>query len=426
MSVGAPIKLIFGFMPVLWASGWPLWHKGSCRVAASLPLGLKHNDPFTLRARGNSNTAPTVQPPAFAMPDPSTAVWAACGHHLLQPNAKGWLTPTDAYWRLWLERPELALVQASCPAEQALHAALVQAPCRAVTEQDLLALQDDDARANYRLFTGFRDAVQLAGSLEAAYIGFFKAGAIQIPPLFLDLLVQAIVCQLLQDEHDPWLWRAAELLFRRQRISVQDGRVLSGDSAVLDLLNETGGLGAMGRLLMQGGAAVPVVHIEVLSPDSAPRYWQRLRGAGRFNFVLDLTHEVRNELPHGLTLTMTRSQSGLKALAQVLQRWVRHFLGVDVQIQPESRVEDPAWRWHLGLDVESTQLLNDLYRGDEVAPERQQRLVSLFRLTFAEPQVVQPDVRGKPVYLGLAMAADGQLKLKPQNLLLNLPLAAPV
>jgi hypothetical protein len=30
------------------------------------------------------------------------------------------------------------------------------------------------------------------------------------------------------------------------------------------------------------------------------------------------------------------------------------------------------------------------------------------------------------VYLGLAMAADGLVKLKPQNLLLNLPLARPV
>jgi hypothetical protein len=33
-------------------------------------------------------------------------------------------------------------------------------------------------------------------------------------------------------------------------------------------------------------------------------------------------------------------------------------------------------------------------------------------------------VQGKPVYLGLAMNAQGLLKLKPQNLLLNLPLAS--
>jgi hypothetical protein len=357
------------------------------------------------------------------MHDSPTPVWSDCGHHLLQRDARGWLIPTDDYWRLWLQRPELALVEESCAAERGLHDALMQAPTRSVAAHELAAFEDDDARANHRLFIGFRDAVQAAGSLEAAYLGFFKAGAIQIPPLFLDLMVQAIVCELLQDETDVWQWRAAELLFRRQRISVQDGRVLSGDSLVLDLMNETGGLGAMGRLLREGGASVPVAQMAVLGADNAERYAQSLLGAGRFNFLLDLTHEVRNELPHGLTLTMTRSQSGLKALAQVLQRWVRHFLDVDVQIQPESRVEDPSWRWHLGLDLESTGLLNDLYRGNEVAPERLQRLISLFRLSFTDPQMVQTDVRGKPVYLGLAMAADRQLKLKPQNLLLNLPLA---
>jgi len=37
--------------------------------------------------------------------------------------------------------------------------------------------------------------------------------------------------------------------------------------------------------------------------------------------------------------------------------------------------------------------------------------------------VVRADVAGRPVYLGLAMNADGVLRLKPQNLLLNLPLA---
>jgi hypothetical protein len=35
-------------------------------------------------------------------------------------------------------------------------------------------------------------------------------------------------------------------------------------------------------------------------------------------------------------------------------------------------------------------------------------------------------VQGKPVYLGLAMNEQGLLKFKPQNLLLNLPLAGAV
>ena len=41
-------------------------------------------------------------------------------------------------------------------------------------------------------------------------------------------------------------------------------------------------------------------------------------------------------------------------------------------------------------------------------------------------QDMRADVQGKPVYLGLAMNEQGLLKLKPQNLLLNLPVAAEV
>ena len=360
------------------------------------------------------------------MANAPASFWSNCGHDQLVRGDRGWLRPTDGYWRLWLARPELALVEESCGAERALHASLMASPTRAVAAAELDAFEDDDARANHRLFLGFRDAVIEAGSLEAAYAGFFRAGAIQIPPLFLDLVVQAMVCHLLADEPDAWLWRAAEMLFRRQRVSVQDGRVLSGDSEVLDMLNETGGLGEVGRLLMQGGASLPATQVEVLGDDNTARYLNSRAGQGRFNFVLDLTHEIQNELPHGLTLTMTRSRSGLKALAAVLEKWVNHFHGVDVKIQPEARVEDPSWRWHLGLDVESTALLNDLYVGHEVEPERQRRLISLFRLGFVNPQDMRADVRGKPVYLGLAMTADGLLKLKPQNLLLNLPLARPV
>jgi hypothetical protein len=359
------------------------------------------------------------------MSDPSAVLWSSCGHDRLVRNARGWLVPTADYWRFWLSRPELALVEESCSAEQALHASLMQDPGRAVPAHEIDAIEDEDVRDNHRMFLGWRDAVIAAGSLEAAYAHLFKAGAIRVPPLFLDLMVQAMVCQLLADDSDPWRWRAAELLFRRQRVSVQDGRVLSGDSEVLDLLNETGGLGDVGRLLVQGGAALPQAQVEVLGEDSAQRYLRSRHGPGRFNFVLDLTHEVQNELPHGLTLTMTRAHSGLKALAAVMEKWVLHFLGVEVKIQPEARVEDPSWRWHLGLDVESSALLNDLYLGREVEPERQQRLISLFRLSFADPQHMQADVRGKPVYLGLAMTSEGLLKLKPQNLLLNLPLARP-
>ncbi|MGH2522997.1 MAG: DUF6352 family protein, partial [Anaerolineales bacterium] len=100
----------------------------------------------------------------------------------------------------------------------------------------------------------------------------------------------------------------------------------------------------------------------------------------------------------------------------------QHFLGVTVTIKPLQKVDDEAWRWHVGLDVEATALLNDLYEGRAVEPARMQRLLSLFRLDFSDPQEMRADVAGKPVYLGLMMNAEGVLRLKPQNLLVNLPL----
>ncbi len=254
-------------------------------------------------------------------------------------------------------------------------------------------------------------------------MAWLHSGQIHLPPLFIDLVVQAIVCHLLGGTDDAWAWRAAELLFRRQRITVQNGRVLAGDSETLDRLQANGGLGEMGRLLMEAGAPLKAVDVRVLHNDNAAQYFAQREGLGRYSFLLDMTHEIQNQLPHGLVLNMVNARSGLKALSGVLARWVQHFLGVAVQITPVQKVDDPAWRWHVGLDATATALLNDLYQGKVLDDQRQQQLISLFTLHFDDPQEMRADVRGKPVYLGLAMDAQGLLKLKPQNLLLNLPLA---
>jgi len=338
---------------------------------------------------------------------------------------RGWLAPSDDYLRRFLSRPELTPVPESCAAELALHAALNDSPTRPVTTEDLRKLKDPDARESYTLFLRFRDALLAAGTLEAYYLQLFPrsgAGQVNIPSLFVDMLVDAIAHRMLGDAADAYQARACDMLFRSQRISTQNGQVLSGDQLTLDMLNETGGLGDMGRFLAEAKAPMATVNMQVLTDDNAAAYFQQ--AAGRHAFLLDLTHEVNNDLSHGLVLTMTRARSGLKALASVLAQWVQHFLGLAVTIRPLQKIDDDAWRWHVGLDVESTKLLNDLYTGSEVEPERLQRLVSLFRLDFADPRDVRPDVAGKPVYLGLMMNAQGIVKLKPQNLLVNLPLRA--
>ena len=358
--------------------------------------------------------------------------WPSSGFSQLQRNGRGWLQPTDDYLRLFLARPELAPVPESCPAELALHAALSTSPTRLVAPAELQALQDLDARDSYTLFLRFRDGLLAAGTLEAYYLGLFSAhasgaGRINIPPLFIDLLAQAIVRSLLQDSPDAYEVRAGEMLFRAQRISTEGGQVLSGDREVMDMLLETGGLGDFGRFLAEAQAPLRTLNLQVLTDDNARDYWQEAgKSGGRQPFLLDLTHEVRNDLNHGLVFTMTRARSGLKALASVLQKWIQHFLGVAVTLKPLQQVDDEAWRWHVGLDAEATALLNDLYEGREVEPARTQRLISLFRLDFADPQEMRADVAGKPVYLGLMMNADGVVRLKPQNLLVNLPLRPPI
>lgn len=357
-------------------------------------------------------------------------------HDLLsEGHAGAWLQPDAIFLQRLLGRPELALVPESCSAERALHAALNAEPSRLVVPAELQALQDPDVRENYTHFLRFRDGLLHAGTLEAYYLSLFPrigkqpGGLINIPPLFIDLLVESVIHNMLEEERAPgnvYGLRASDMLFRAQRISTQNGQVLSGDQSTLDMLNETGGLGDMGRFLAEAKAPLRSIELQVLADHNGHEFladWQARQQPGRnHRFLLDLTHEVSNDLSHGLVLTMTRARSGLKALASVLQKWVRHFLGVVVTIRPLQKIDDAAWRWHIGLDAEASALLNDLYEGREVEPARLQRLVSLFRLDFADPLEMRADVAGKPVYLGLMMNAHGVLKLKPQNLLTNLPL----
>jgi len=94
-----------------------------------------------------------------------------------------------------------------------------------------------------------------------------------------------------------------------------------------------------------------------------------------------------------------------------------------VTIEPVTQVVDERWRWHVGLDQDSTAILNALYRGENVDPAEMERLLALFRLEFRDPGDVVGDMAGRPVYLGLACRPDRTLKMKPHNLVANLPLA---
>ena len=68
-------------------------------------------------------------------------------------------------------------------------------------------------------------------------------------------------------------------------------------------------------------------------------------------------------------------------------------------------------------------MLNDLYNRQNVDETRMQRLLCLFRLDFDNPADMRPTLAGRPVWLAMAMDERNRLRLKPQNLLMNLPLA---
>ena len=329
--------------------------------------------------------------------------WQSSGYNTLERNDHGWLRVTPDFLRLLLARPELAPIAESGARERALHAALMDDPRRAIGEAELARIEDADTRENYQMFLRFRQGLLDAVTLERFYLQLFRRGSIDIPPLFVDLVAHAIVRGLLEGCEDPYQLRAGEMLFRRQRVSTEAGQVLAADAETIQQFAETGGFGSLGRLLSKQGTPLREMRMDVMSHENAQLYLLR---ESRHSWLLDLTH----------------GRNGLAALAQVLEKWVRHFLGVEVAVEPLQQVEDAAWRWHVGLDAESTAILNDLYENREVEVDRQARLISLFRLNFADAAEMLPDVAGKPVYLGLAVSADQQLKLKPQNLLINLPL----
>jgi hypothetical protein len=340
------------------------------------------------------------------MPD----FWRDSGYHLLKRTAEGKLAASDDFLRAYFLRPEVRPVEESCAAEITLHEALLRNPREAVSQDRLAELADPDARENYRVVLHFRDRLLQTASIEDCYLGTFlpepgsRDGGVPIPPLFIDQMAHVILRGILDKAEDPLRVRAAEMLFREQKVILNDGAVMAADAEVVEMYATTGGFGSLGRLIAEARTPMKEVELDVLSDDNAEIYWSR-------------------DARYDTAIMLNFTAPGLDALCRVLEAWVRHFLDIEVGIQPVQKISDEKWVWHIGLDAEGTGLLNDLYNGVEVGEERLSRLLSLFRLDFADPGVMPPQIAGRPVYLAMATTPDSILRLKPQNLLVNLPLA---
>ena len=332
------------------------------------------------------------------MPD----FWRNSGFHLLERDAAGRLRVTDDFLRAYFLRPEVHPVEESCDAERRLHAALMAAPRRAVTDADIEALADADARHNYRMLLKFRDRLLAAGTVEGCYMGLFK-GAIDVPPLFIAQLVHVILRNLLEGCDDPLRLRAAELFFREQKATLQDGHMLLADLETVAMHAAGSRYGSIGKLIVEAQGALGKVDLDVLDRANAGLYWER-------------------ESRHDTVISLTYGRAALDALCRVIEAWVAHFHGLRVAVTPVRRIEEAHWAWHIGLDAESTQILNELWSGAQVERGRMRNILALFALQFEEPAAMRADIAGRTLYLALSANAEQEVRMKPQNLLVNLPL----
>ena len=325
-----------------------------------------------------------------------TDFWLSCGHHLLDRDPGGGLALTDEFLKVYLARPELAPPAEACVVEKTLHATLMADPRRAVSADEIAAIADADARENWQVMIAFRDRLVRHRTLEAAYLDIVRSDA-RIPHIFLNQLVHVILRNALDGCDDPFVLRAAELFFRTQRMTLQEGSLIAADEETIAGTSNTPTSPLVSMLGIPAEA-----EIDIMSDDNAAHYFEHS----------DLFH---------VALDMTAGRRGLLALAEAMRRWIAHVLNVEVTIEPLSELRDAEFTWYVGLDSDGSRIGDLLWNGDELDETTAARVVGLFSLTFRDPSVVLDKVRGDPVYLILAMTPDKLLRLKSQNLVTGLP-----
>jgi hypothetical protein len=278
----------------------------------------------------------------------------------------------------------------------------MEEPRRRVPERELKSLEDPDVQDNYRLLLGFRQKLLDAGTVEGAYMALFK-GRIDVPPMFVDQLAHVILRNLLDGTEDPLRLRAAEVFWREQKATIKDGHVLLADLETVEMHAAGNRYGSVGRLIVEAQGELGTVNLDVLDRANAELYWSR-------------------ESKHDTVISLTFGRPALDAFARVIELWVAHFLEVTVKVKPIRHIDEPRWAWHVGLDAESTAILNELWAGNQVDPGRMRNVLALFSLQFEDPSAMRADIAGRTVYLALSCGEGDVVRMKPQNLLLNLPL----
>jgi len=202
------------------------------------------------------------------------------------------------FLRAYYLRPEMRPVAESCASETALHQALMETPRMPVAAAQVEALADADARSNYRVLLDFRARLLDAPTIESCYLGLFADGDVSVPPLFIDQLAQIILRNILEGTEDALELRAAEMLYREQKATLQDGAVMLADLETVEMLASGGAGGApsgsLGQLIAEAqaplrAAQAPLqsVDLDVLDSGNAQLYWPRDE---RHDFVISMNH----------------------------------------------------------------------------------------------------------------------------------------
>ncbi len=324
-----------------------------------------------------------------------TEFWVASGHHLTRRDARGRMLVTDELLLAWLARPEVLPPADACAAERALHARLSAEPRAAVRKSEIAAMQDADARENWGFLIALRDALLAAGTVEAGYLALARGG-VRLPVVFYNQLVHLILRNALDGCDDPHTLRAAELFFRPQRGHVRDGALVLADAELvegMEAARHTAPLSAM----LSGGAQ----GLDVLGAGNAWTYWSRSDA-------------------HTMALNFGGDPLARAGLARAIAAFVTHLLGHAALVSPLVSAEGVDLRWFVGLDQVGTAIGDALWRG-ESPPDA---MIGLFTLDFLDRAIMPAKLAGHPVYLFLGMAADGAVRMKPQNLVTGLPLVA--
>jgi hypothetical protein len=275
-------------------------------------------------------------------------------------------------------------------------------PRRAVMPAELDAIEDRDVKDNYSILLRFRQKLLDAGTVEGCYMSLFKAG-VDVPPMFVDQLAHVILRNILDGCEDPLELRAAELFFRSQKATIRDGHVLLADLETVEMHASGNRYGSVGRLIVEAQGDLGSVDLDVLDRANATIYWER-------------------ESRHDTVISMTYGRPALEAYCRVMEAWIAHFFDLNVSIKPIRKIEEPRWAWHIGLDAESTAMLNELWAGCDLEQGRMRRILSLFQMQFDDPALMRPEISGRTVYLALSCDENQAVRMKPQNLLINLPL----